>query len=745
MSLQAFGDALLTTRPFASDRVSEPRLEHPDVTQIHDREFARLIRRAKEVTSEQTGRGVMILGAAGVGKSHLLGRLYRWTHGDPGATAVFLHNLLVSPERLPRYVLASTIGVLTNGRQGDYADCALYQLWEAAVRKKASLAPEATISHGVAQKAVAALGDSGGPLERAIRQVLLKVGLNMHRAHLEEDYNRELVEAGLDWLSGGALEPEPVERLDLQGASEIAEGLRDDQDVERVFKVLAELSALADRPFIVCVDQFDNLSEPQVRATTRFFHVLIDHVPNLLCVLSGVTDNVLELVDRDVIPAANWDRVAEERVDLRMVDPAAALEIVRTRIEAFRRDFWNVAELESAVKRDPLFPLTRAAFDAKLGEAMRVRPRQMIRWARDAWDAEAERCRELGVAQWLAKWPDGEVSIGGTELWEPLVDEAVEAKRADKHRDRMRNPGSLPADASNQRELVRILLNIAAEQDAYPLKQVGDAPTKSGLDLELTSADGSKSGLAFVITSTKAAATRVLGKLCRYDDEPSRLFVIDDQRRPIAWTDRAQEYRQDLASALGAGFAYRTLDLDQHAQLDALVSVLLQAKSGDIEVEWRGEMHALSEDDVIASFVRTGALEKAPLLSELLAPTGDGSSTSNGAISTGGAELDRSGPAGASARCDTLPDPNASARHLLGLIAAWPEVSVRSAAEVWCEEHGLRDGRELIEDRLAQAALRLSLLGRATCRLVEGLLRIARPGQRPHAIVGVLSWLWVLS
>lgn len=751
MSLENFGSDLNDKRPFASDRVSEPRLSDPDVVEIHQPEFERLIRRVQEVTSKEVGRGVMILGDAGVGKSHLLGRFYRWSNEPPGATAVFLHNLLVAPERLPRYLLASTVSVLTGGRR-DYEDCAFYRLWEAAVRKIKNLAPEATIQRSTAEEAIAEIAETSDPMDRAIRKVLLRVGLNMHHAFLEEpNVNRELMQAGLDWLAGETLDPDRADLLNLPATSEIRDGLRDDQDVEHVFRTISDLSRLAGRPFILCIDQFDNLSEAQVQATTRFFHVLIDHIPNLLCVLSGVSQNVLDLLDRGVIPDANWDRVAEERVDLRLVEPHLALRVVQERIDAFRAPFEGLPELRAAIERDPLFPLRRETFTQKLGTALRVRPRQMIRWARDAWDVEVEQCRAAGVAQWLARWPDGEGRNKNrdpepnTKLWERLVEETVDTKRRHEHQRRLDNPGSLPASASNQEELLRRLLGLAVRHPQFGLTKVEAASLKSGYQLRLTSAAGDVTGVAFVVTAHASSSTLALRRLALASESPNQLVLVEDERRPIKRTDRALEYLEKLEER-GSGFAHFSLDLDTHARLDALVSVLLQAKSGDIEVEWNGEMRTLTEDEVLEAFVRTRALESVPLLSALVAPRpaeeeGPGGSGPSHGGSTHPPTTDAAGPTDASPlrAVPPLVDPAQTARFLLGLVAAWPTVSVEAAAHLWCREHPDEGCRDHVEAKLTEAARRLSLAGQADCLAMGGSLRVTRIGLWTHVVTGLIG------
>jgi hypothetical protein len=735
MSLESFRDAFVQQRPFAADRVSEPRLNVPDVVELHDAEFRRIIARAREVVRDGVGRGVTILGNAGVGKSHLLGRLHSWARQqEPGATSVFLHNLLVAPKRLPRYMLSTTIGVLTDGRRGDYGECALHELWAAAVRRELGLAPEASINLDRARQALARFQDQGSPLDRAVRSVLLRVGLNMHHAFLEESgVNTSVIEAGLDWLSGEHLEPEQIELLGLSKDVEVHEGLRDDQDVEAVFKVVAELSRAANRPFMLCVDQFDNLAPEQVQATTRFLHVLVDHVPNLLCILSGVTESVVELVDREVIPAANWDRVAEERVDLKFATPEQAMAILRSRVDAFHAPLGADPLLEDAVGRDSLFPLRTRTFDERVGGALSVRPRQIIRWAREEWDREAARCSSLGVAQWLAERLDEDSGGPGPGpepdpmLWEQIVDEVVAQKRAAQYELRLQNPGGLPADASNLIEILELLLEAArgsGHHDLASVRRSDDDPAR----LRVKLGSGLETVICPIIANKASVSTLAVRRLLRAPSPPHHLILVEDERRPIKRTDTCVGYLQELPGVVRR-FDHVNVALEAHAELDALASVFLQARAMDIEVDWGGETRALTETDVLDSLVRTGALKAAPILSTLFASGntsgGAGGSGSNSRISLEVVEA-------------VAPEPRALERFLLGLAAVRPWISVRNAAQAWCTEHGGWGLRGFIEPLLTQAAFRLSLRGLATCEVQQGILRVSR-GRRSGFDLSILG------
>ncbi len=740
-SLEQFGQALQLERPFASDRVSEPVFQHPDVPAVHEVAFSRLTDAAKEVYHRKIGRGMTVLGAAGVGKSHLLTRLAGWAKGSPGATFVFLHNLLVAPERLPRYMLAATIGVLGNRRFGDSGACPLLDLWIAGIRKTMNLADEADITPIRAKQGVEALLDSSEPLDRAIRQVLLRVGLHMHLFDQEKDNaNRAVVQTGLDWLSGEPIEPETADLLGLPKSSPVLLGLRDDQDVECVLRVIADLSHVSGRPFIVCVDQFDNLSSEQVAATTRFLHVLLDHIPNLLCVLSGVRSNVMALVDAEVIPAANWDRVAEERVELDFVPPKLAFAIVQRRVEQFRNPFWTVPEIEARVKEDPLFPLTRAAFDVKVGSAVSIRPREIIRWARDAWWEEAKLCAAKGVAHWLEAWPGGSDPTASDEdkpqLWPQLVDETVETALAEQMKRRTDNKGSLPSDAGNIEALLMRLLECARDLPGSRLAAVGKAPSKARCEIELRAVGGRTTGVGLVIAAVPQASTFALGKLLSDAERFGRVVLVsDEERRPIKRTKRAEEYLEEL-EGLGDQFAHLKLTFLDHARLDALVSVIDLAKAGDLEVEWSGGTTALSPAEVVKSYERTGRLTSDPVLSVLLPPAEDsGLGGTNASASSTAAGDGAAPPAEEPAASST--GPSASRAHsaddrsadalLLALTAVRPEVSLTAATRAWCETHP-EDAPESARCRLERAALRLSLAGQLGCRLAAGLLRVARAG-----------------
>src|SRR5688572_24017604 len=103
ITAEHFFRAFKDSNPFAKNRVSEVGDAEVDVLAIHSESFSKLVRRVENARKNGVSTGVMLLGAAGLGKSHLLARLTQWANTDNRATVVFLHNVVASPERMNRY------------------------------------------------------------------------------------------------------------------------------------------------------------------------------------------------------------------------------------------------------------------------------------------------------------------------------------------------------------------------------------------------------------------------------------------------------------------------------------------------------------------------------------------------------------------------------------------------------------------------------------------------------------------
>ena len=102
---ESFFRYMLTTNPFVLNRATADGAERPDAGQIHSPIFGRLIELACESVRLQRGLGVLLSGEAGSGKTHILGRLARWSAVGSRACFVVVRGLQT---------------ILTNGAPGQW-------------------------------------------------------------------------------------------------------------------------------------------------------------------------------------------------------------------------------------------------------------------------------------------------------------------------------------------------------------------------------------------------------------------------------------------------------------------------------------------------------------------------------------------------------------------------------------------------------------------------------------------------
>ena len=622
-SLNQLLEALQNEQPFAQDRINQPSHRDPDVPEIHMRAFEQLVRLAEYVAKSERAIGTVVLGDAGIGKSHVLSRFWRWSQ-QSGGPFVFLHNLLVEPARMPRYLLASTVSVLADrGRgQSQYGYSVLYNLLRQAIVRLAKLEPDSAITPKHVELAVRQLNPEGGRGADQVAQVLLRLFLELHQAEREQVHRPQLVEAALDWMSGDSIDADAARKLGLSVPQHVEEfGLRDDQEIELVFRVLTELARAAKRPFILCLDQVDNLSKPQVAELTRFLHVLIDHCPNLLCVFCGVRANLLRLRDEDVIPAANWDRVAEEQVDLRPVLPEQALQIIAARLRVFLEPYARLPEVARLIALDPLFPLTTGWFEQAVGDVPEVRPRTVIREARRAWQRMQIEA-ETGRMAWLAHWPEPPLETAAEPVAmfdrqavvprDKLIDDVVKAKLNEAQRQRLMNPGSLPPDGDNIAALMRRALELCVGHPSTDIEAIAAPPRlRGGSPYAFVIHRRTKSqpdAVAVVATTRSATSTRLIGLMARDDSHTTKVLVSDEERRPIKVSTTTEDHLFRLRSE--CDFLRIKINFEQHASLDALVQILGLARAGDLEVDLPEGTLALDEEEALASLHRTRRISR---------------------------------------------------------------------------------------------------------------------------------------
>jgi hypothetical protein len=634
--LERFFAAVQDTNPFAANRVTEPSAYDVDVPAIHGAGFDRLVRLAGEAMTAPSGIGVALLGGAGVGKSHLLSRLYRWASepapgGGPRACYVYMHNILADPDRLPRYLLKYVVSRLSEGGRGPLFRTPLFGFLDRAIRHAyGSASPAAGHSAGVleAYRAYFEASREG----RDVYEVLFQFYRHARPERADDPSRRRLASEALAWLSGDEIDPEIARSFSLKVEATVPAMIRDDHQAEQVLLALARMASVSRQPLILCVDQVDNLDPDKLKSVAQFLHALLDHASNLLVITSGVKQTLLAYREQDVIAEAAWDRIAQYRVDVNRISPSDARKILEARLERFHEPYLEVDDVRRRLHEDTLFPLGQRWLMARLADGLDFRPRDILTWARDAWEEEQAKVARRGGTAWIKDWPCAPAEPGpqvsDVEV-EGLIDACVDRKIEEQIAQHRLQPGSLPPDAGNLAGLVESLLGHCSG-DALPYtfrgiertrKKAGRLPPYDLLVRERRDPDDRevKSGVSF-ITNVGPSATASLRRLLDEDNSiDHRILVTDQERRPLKVGAQGAEYYRSLEKLGPRRFEHTKLDFEQYARLDALQGVIGMARSGDLEIESpRGTIRPVSEAEVVASHHRRDRFRQHPLLRPLL-------------------------------------------------------------------------------------------------------------------------------
>jgi hypothetical protein len=634
-NFQRFLDALRGTNPFRATRVTDPASHDGDVTDVHRDAFEKLSRWVSSVRTDKMPIGVLLQGGAGVGKSHLIARLFQWAREDH-ATVVYLHNVLASPERMLRYLLFATMSDLA-GHRSDYAESRLYAVLTRALRKEN---PKLTAKDLEGRRrAVRALGrkvDPDGTVAPILEVFLDATGAEAIQGSDDSDARAR---AAVRWLSGEILDAAEASLLG-KSAPEEGTSLADDAAAERVMLVLARVCAFAERPLVLCLDQIDNLDEPRVSALTVVAQALLDRGQHLLVLVSGVKESLLRLRREGAISQAAWDRIADHLIELSKISPEHAKEIVRQRLEQMMHVFRVVPEVAKARATDAMFPIGSSWLQERLGEVPEIRPRDVVTWARDRWEEQQDLLDKSGPDAWLAKWTVAVAPPAPAVPLESLIDDEVRKKLVEGVGRRRLQPTTLPPDADNLASLTYELLKRCTGDSRYTLVELsrvkGDRkpPPAYHLVAKERRRDGLdvSDGITFVTADNGTGFVHALGRMAQDKQPPDhQILVTDEERRPLRLGAKGKEHYDKLCKAGRSQFLHVKLTFASYAELDSMMGVLGAARSGDLEVEHpRGKSHVVSEAEAIASLHRLGNFLAHPLLRELLTEELDGTPPPSG-------------------------------------------------------------------------------------------------------------------
>lgn len=529
--------------PFRNHVVLDAWQDTVDLTEIHADAFE-----ACKAGIDSATRGIpdslLIYGAAGAGKTHLLGRLQRHlsetarSAPDSVLRCVFSFvRLQTSPQLLWQHVRRRLVADLMRREQG------LTQL-QRLVAHQLGIVGGASARAGLLKLRVLRRED-----RRALLQHLRELGskLDLPRnvctvlEHLVFDENERDASA---WLAGESL---PVDVLGQLGLGEDQD--EDREDAARI--VVTALCRLAGEtlPIVFCFDQVESLQRTATdeEALFRFGRMaadLNDADPNVFiitCLQAAFVDQF-----RRAVRQADQERIARRSVVLNPLTQAQVEKLVRARLEASH----ELQALRAQHPTEPLYPLD-PSFIRSLPSEPWV-PRRVLALAARAFEE-----RQSGRAQ---PPPPVEQFLG-----RELNVRQAEA-RAELH----------PADT--ERILVR---------GAELIAEIGGG--------ELIENDSEKAD--FVIAGDRRTAVSVrnevdgrslvarLADLVKHTPrkDGAKLVVVRDARLPIP--KKAVKSREHLSVLQKRGVGFVEPTVEALAALDALAGILGDAKSGDLANE----------------------------------------------------------------------------------------------------------------------------------------------------------------
>ncbi|MDQ2643146.1 MAG: ATP-binding protein [Myxococcota bacterium] len=531
----------LVPNPFRDTVVQDAWQEPVDLTDIHAAAFE-ACKSGIEAAKRGSAGSLLIYGAAGSGKTHLLARLQRHLMNDArnapdrALSCVFCFvRLQTSPQLLWQHVRRRLVNDLMRREEG------LTQL-QRLIAHQLGIAAGRSARAGILELRVLRAADKDAlslHLDEVARKLDLPRNLCVVLEHLV--FN-ESVRDTTAWLAGDGL---PEERMAELGLGVDAE--EDREDAAR--HVVTALCRLAGEtlPIVFCFDQVESLQRTATdeEALFRFARMAADlrdsdgNVFIITCLQTAYLDQFQRSV-RD----ADRDRIAQRSVVLEPLTSSQVERLLRSRLEVVP----ELQSLRSQHASEPLYPLNARVLQELILEQPCV-PRRVLALAARAFD---------------------EVQHGRRSA-PPTTPEFLGVEFAE----RQKEAAALLEPSETERIVVRGA-EIIANLEGATLSD--DEPGKANFVIA-----GERRAAVFVrneidgrklTPKLKALTSQVPRK------DGAKTVIVRDARLPFP--KAAVKAREHLATLQASGVSLLEPSVEALAALDALASILGDAKSGDL-------------------------------------------------------------------------------------------------------------------------------------------------------------------
>ncbi len=336
--LDRFVDSLLANNPFQRVRITDPKHIEFDVPSIHADAYQRIIKAADDslkatqqflsdpdqLSSSVPESGLLLLGDAGVGKSHLLARVGN-SFQRSGDGFVYLHNIHVQPKDLPRYVLKCFVNSLAFDRRDNFHQTTLYKLVDHAIRNAAQVTGirqlnKTNLSQAISQFARYLQGDEA--VFRVIFHFYYHSRRQTESSGDQAKAHAQTASIAVRWLKGELIEASHATKIGILVRS--GDDLQElsDHQINDAIITIARLAAVSNRRCLLCFDQCENIAAESLKELSQFVQGLVDHATptNLVSIVAGVRSELLNQLEHHVISTAAAARLNATRpVELRFL------------------------------------------------------------------------------------------------------------------------------------------------------------------------------------------------------------------------------------------------------------------------------------------------------------------------------------------------------------------------------------------------------------------------------------------